>query len=466
MAATDKERFADPGNERMVLSCALRNPDLIIDIAAKVTERDFLSPNHKSLYSVLQYLYEQGLKTFDLMAVVNEASNKGVLELIGGADYVDALQSSLVDPSNLDIYVNRVFDCSTKYKLFLETERIRDNILANTGPADKSVTAPELIAAAESRILDVSMVSNQIEDAEDISVGLRELLEEKARNPIEVLGLSTGVPLLDKAINGFTPGSLTVIAARAKGGKSTLMLNMASNVAYILGKPVLFIDTELTRAEFQMRAVSHISAVPERMVTNGTFATNNQMTENIWRATKIVEQGRLYHRYMPGFTMDAVKSMARKYHARNGIAAVFFDYIKMPEVTKAEGMKEHQLLGNIATGLKDLAGVLNVPVIAAAQIKRGDSNAPKSRFHDTDVADSDRIGRYCNNLLTIASKTKKEREEDGPSCGTHRLQVLLSRAGSPNYHGIDLDCNLPTITMRQAKHQSYGAFEQSQERFS
>ena len=127
----------------------------------------------------------------------------------------------------------------------------------------------------------------------------------------------------------------------------------------------------------------------------------------------------------------------------------------MPEISHGDAMKEHQLLGNIATGLKDLAGQLSIPVVAAAQIKRGDGNTPKTRFYDSDVADSDRIGRYCNNLLTIAMKSKKEREEDGASCGTHRLQVLLARAGTPNYHGIDLHCNLPTITMRQAEHQSY-----------
>jgi len=147
--------------------------------------------------------------------------------------------------------------------------------------------------------------------------------------------------------------------------------------------------------------------------------------------------------------------MARRYHAREGIGAMFFDYIKVPEIAGSETMKEHQLLGNISTGLKDLGGQLDIPVVAAAQIKRGDTTAPKTRFHDTDVADSDRIGRYCNNLLAIGQKSKKEIEEDGLSCGTHRLQVLLSRAGTPSYHGIDLHCDLPTLTMRQAEHQSY-----------
>jgi len=450
-----KEKFSDRGSERMVLSLALRRPDLLIDVSAKLQEHDFLSGNHRALFSVLNSLYEQGVKSFDLMGVVNEATSQGVIDLVGGPEYVDALKSNPVDKSNLPIYLDKVLECSTKYQLYREAEYIQGDILANLGTSEGNVDAGSLLARAESRVLDISMGSRQIEEAEDLGSNLRTLLEEKAANPVDVMGLSTGFPLLDKAINGLMPGSLTVVAARQKGGKSTLLLNMAAHIAYDVGVPVLYIDTELSKQEVQMRLVSHLSGVPERLVTNGRFIENNFFAQNVWRACELVEKSHLYHKYMPGFSMDMVKSMVRKFHARDGIGAFFFDYIKVPEVSGAEAMKEHQLLGNISTGLKDLAGQLNIPAVAAAQIKRGDTTSPKTRFHDTDVADSDRIGRYCNNLFAIGQKSKKEIEEDGFSCGTHRVQVLLARAGTPSYHGIDLHCDLPTLTMRQAEHQSY-----------
>jgi len=453
MSNLTSEKFSDRGSERMVLSLLLREPDLIVDVSAKLVDTDFLSCNHRALYAILGDLYESGAKTFDVMAVVNAATDKGIVDLIGGLDYVDALKSNPVDRANLKVYTSKVLDCSTKYKLYRETEYIQQDILDSL--RSDSSPAEELLARSESRFLDISMASKQVEDAEDLSTGLRTDLEEKATNPVDVLGLSTGLKLLDKAINGLTPGSLTVVAARQKGGKSTLLLNMASHVAYILGVPVLYVDTELSKSEVQMRTIAHLAGVPERLVTNGRFIENERYTENVWRACSIIEKGNLYHKYMPGFTMDTVKSMVRKFHAREGIGAFFFDYIKVPDTTGSDTMKEHQLLGNISTGLKDLGGRLDIPVVAAAQIKRGDSASPKTRFHDTDVADSDRIGRYCNNLLAIGQKTRKEVEEDGVTCGTHRLQILLARAGTPNYHGIDLYCHLPTLTMRQAEHQSY-----------
>lgn len=450
-----KEKFADKGSERMVLACVLNVPDLLIDAASTVSEGDFLSANHRSLFAVLSALYKQGVKTFDIMAVVNEASEKGMLNIIGGPEYVDALMHNPVNPDNLSVYLHKVLECSTKFKLYHQTTIIQEKVLSSAGTAGEDVTADELIAKAESDILEVSMESKQVEEAVNLSDGLEEILKKKEENPVDVMGLSTNIELVDKAINGLTPGSLTIIAARMKVGKSMLMLNWATHIAFTLGVPVLYIDTELSTREVQMRAVSHLSRVPERLVTNGKYIENTSYTNNVWRAHALMGRGQLLHKYMPGFSLDSVRSMVRKYHARYGIGAFFFDYIKLPEVSGGDSFKEHQILGNITTGLKDIAGQLDIPAIAAAQIKRGDSVNPKTRYHDSDVADSDRIGRYCSNLLTLGQKSRKEIEDDGLTCGTHRLQVLLARAGTANYQGIDLHCDFPTLTMTQAQHQAY-----------
>ena len=319
MDADIKDKFTDRGSERMVLSCVLSNPDLLIDVNTRLGERDFLSDNHRALFAILSSLASRGVKSFDIMAVVNEANDKGMLKLIGGAEYVDALTLNTVNPENIDVYVTKVLDCSVKYKLYRRTQQIQENILSNVGTSDESETAELLIAKAETGILEVSMEAKQVEEAIDMGSNIEEVLKAKAEAPVDVLGLETSIELLDKSINGLTPGSLTVVAARQKGGKSTLLLNMATHIAYQMGVPVLYIDTELSTAEVQMRTVSHMSQVPERLVTNGKYIENMSHTDNVWRAQALMQRGQFYHKYMPGFSMDAVKSMVRKYHAREGI---------------------------------------------------------------------------------------------------------------------------------------------------
>jgi len=454
MPEITQEHFSDRGSERMILSCLLRDPDLLIDVAVKLGEHDFLSSNHRTLFSVLQSLYLQGLKTFDLMAVVNEAAEKSVLNLIGGPDYIDALASNVVNPDNLGVYISKVAECSTKYRLYTETQFIQESILTNLGSGENNVSGTELLSRAEARLLDISMESRLTADAVDLGFGLADRLRALAEHPVDILGLPTPIPLLDKLINGLVPSTLTVVAARHKGGKSAFLMNTAAKIAYDLGVPVLYIDTEMGRNQMQTRVVAHMAQVPERAITNGTFIERDIYAANVWRACDIVESGRLYHQYTPGFTMDAVGSLVRKYHARYGIGAFFFDYIKMPESSGAESLKEYQILGNVTTELKNIAGRLSIPVVAAVQLKRGDTAAPKTRFREQDVADSDRIGHYCDTLLALGQKSRSEIEEDGMTCGTHRLQVLLARGGGANYHGIDIHCDFPTLTMRQAQHQS------------
>jgi replicative DNA helicase len=397
-----REEFADKGSERIVISCILQYPDLIVDVEAKLGEVDFLSPYHRAIYVVLKSLYKQGVKQFDLLSVMDEAEKRSLKPTIGSGDYINALFSAVISPGNITVFVNKVLDASLKYKLYLVSQEAQQDVISNAPSQGESVGANYLISKAESRLLDIVLQQNSVEDAEDVADGLEELVQERLDNPVDVLGYSTGFPLLDKKINGLCPKTLTVVAARPKCGKSTLLTNMAARVAYFGGDPVLYIDTEMSTVEMRFRLLSLLSGVPHRLIVNGTFGSNNLYLTNVRKALTIIKKGKILHKYMPGYTIDTVKSQVRKSKLRDGIRAFFFDYIKLPEVTSDTGMKEYQLLGNVATALKDLAGRLDIPVVAAAQVKRSERGVEKSRIGDQDVADSDRLSRYCNNLLAIS----------------------------------------------------------------
>lgn len=456
-----KERFESRGDERIVLACVLQNPDLLVEADHKLSENDFLSEHHRALYSLLKKLDAQGVKSFDLVVVITEAAKFGMEELIGGVDYLNALMSTIVDKANFEVYLNRVVDASTKYKLYLESIHIKDMVMENANQSEGNLDSMALLGKAEARILTIALESSRIEDAQDIGAGLSERLEKLAANPVDVVGYKTGIHLLDKAINGLTPGSLTIVAARPKNGKSTLLMNIAANLTYFYENriPILYIDTEMSREEVQTRLISHLSRVPERLITTGKFSSDptGRQQEAVYKATQIVSSGLYLHKYYPGFTIDGLKTLVRKYKAKEGIGALFFDYIKLSESANLNAAKEHQQLGFLTTSLKDLAGSLNIPVISAAQLRRRESGAKeRTRHTDEDVGDTDRILRYCNNLLAISRKSKQEVEQDGIDCGTHRLQVLASRAGFPMYNGIDLVCDFPTLTFNQASMQANG----------
>ena len=68
-------------------------------------------------------------------------------------------------------------------------------------------------------------------------------------------GVSTGYTKLDELTKGLVGGELTVIAGKTSYGKTTLAINIASQVAK-LGVPVLFVTLEMTKAEIASRFMS------------------------------------------------------------------------------------------------------------------------------------------------------------------------------------------------------------------
>jgi len=237
------------------------------------------------------------------------------------------------------------------------------------------------------------------------------------------------------------------------------MLNWATHMAMVERVPVLYIDTEMTTGEVQTRQLSLISGIPERIIINGLYINDKRQTEAVYYALEIMEMLPYIHKYMPGYRIDDVKSMVRKYKVKEDIGAFFFDYIKMVDLTK--NLNESQMLGIITSSLKDLAGSLQIPCITAVQLKRDSHD--KSKVGSDAVGDSDKILRYCNLLMSLTSKNKREIDSDGVDCGTHRLQILDNRSGSDLYHGIDLLFNKPVLKISESKTQSTDSYmEQKQ----
>ena len=221
-------------------------------------------------------------------------------------------------------------------------------------------------------------------------------------------------------------GTLLVIAARKKMGKSTLLSNIALHVAYKEMKPVLYVDTEMTFDEWRDRAIAVMAGVKEREFKHGGYS--DETYNRLIKATKVIDKGkRLFHEYMPGYSVDKLVALYKRYKQKEDIGLIVFDYLKEPDSSSVDRQrKEYQLLGDITTKLKDLAGKLSIPALTAVQLNRSN-----------DIADSDRIARYGDVICHWAARDNEEMDEGGNSCGSHKLIIKdTRRGGSTNVHGI------------------------------
>jgi len=440
--------YSRPSSERSVISICLQSMTSFIEVYSKLSIEDFLDEGNRAVFTAMSALNSLGVEKFDLDALASYISDIGAIDIVGGYEYIDALFQSTVSKENLDVYVRNVIDASIAYKL---EKKLRENAeyVREKGVLEESDVS-EITSRVEDDILSLSLDTLKIEDGVKIGSNIRERLKEFESNPSTVRGLRSGFDTLDRLVNGFKPGSLSVLAARPKTGKSLTLFQWATHMCTEENIPILYIDTEMTTDEVQTRQLSMLSGVPERIIINGLYINDDKQSEAVYRAVNIMEHMNFTHKYMPGFKIEDVRSMVRKYKAKENIGAFFFDYIKMVDLS--ENFNETQTLGHITSSLKDLAGLLEIPVITAVQLKRDSHD--KSKVGSDAIADSDKILRYCSLLMALTAKTKKEIEDDGRMCGTHRLQILDNRSGVSLYNGIDLEMMKTVLTVKESGHQS------------
>jgi replicative DNA helicase len=411
-----KQKFVTPGDERALLYFAMNDINLFYDISTKVSVEDFLRYEHALLFTVLISLQVKGITEFDLPVVLNAVQTQNVLNLIGGIDYLQTIYTLNASVNNYSVFLENVLEASTKYKLH---KRLSANISDIEENAKEGKSSIELIGNVESGILDLSTESKAIREPINVAEGLREWVEERKDSPIEMTGLDTGYPILNKQIDGLIPGTLFVIAARKKMGKSAFLTNIATYVAYKLHKKsVLYIDTELSFPEWRPRVLATMAGIDERLIKHGGY--NKEQYEKIIKCVEIIEKGKLFHEYMPGYNLDRLVAVYKKYKVKENISLGIFDYIKEPDSKSvSQQRKEHQILGDVTTKLKDIAGELDIPFATAVQLNR-----------QNDIADSDRIARYGDIIAEWAKRTDKELEhvslEEG---GAYKLIVRDTRRG-------------------------------------
>lgn len=417
-----KEMFCRPTDERALIAYCMKDLANYFAVCTKLTPSDFLYSQHEMTMLLFESLIAKGAEKFETNLIIAEATANGVIDVIGGIKYIKTISSMQVDDGNFELYFKAVLEASTKYKLYSILLDKANKIEKN---AKDGIESSELLSGVESSILDLSMTGLNINEPINLGDGLEDYINSLRYNKIELSGLSTGYPILDKQIDGMVPGTLLVVAARKKQGKSTFLSNIAVHVAYRLGIPVLYVDTELSFPEWRSRALATISGVRERDIKHGGY---DDITYNkLMKASTLIDKGRLFHEYMPGYSVDKLVALYKKYKHKEKIGLIVFDYLKEPDSASVDKQrKEYQILGDVTTKLKDLAGQLNIPALTAVQLNR-----------TNDIADSDRIARYADVICFWGDRPEDEIQEGGIECGSHKIVIKdTRRGGATSNYGI------------------------------
>lgn len=445
----------NPNSERSLLSICLNNPDLLVEVENnEVYSQHFTIPTHRHIFTSMMYLYSKGIKPspLSIMEVIADKKVKEEIEKFGGISYIEDMTLMDIDPSNLKIFCAKIKQTYTRKEIYDICESTKNYMLSDES---ETLNPSELVGLIENKI--VEMASEAVNDTGVYKMGtdLAERLEERASRPTLVAGLEVGWHIFDRVTNGGRPGDLIIVCARAKMGKSVLLTNWAKKFAVDDGLPVLYIDTEMTSEEQEDRLLSIITKIPVHEITSGLFAvdtengTKEEKIEKIKIGTKLIQDSPYYHIYMPNFTAEKVTALAKQYKAKFNIQALFMDYIKIPATqgNSLQSMKEYQALGFFTSTLKDIAGLLKIPVYSAVQENRNDEKGTEKGA--SNVAGSDRILQLATKLMFLYAKTEEQIARDSVLLGNRYLKIAYQRNGESDVPPINVQFDNQIVSIRE-----------------
>lgn len=282
-----------------------------------------------------------------------------------------------------------------------------------------------------------------------ISDGLRERLRERIKNPVSLVGIPTGFNRFDGAHGGCRAGSLILVCARMKTGKTMFTNNIAVNVAEQLRIPVLNIDTEMEIEQQQFRAAACLSGLWTDDLECGHINRDQQV--KLGAAIKRLEEMPYYYEQVKGLPFEDILTRIRRWVARyvgfesDGKAKpciIVFDYFQlMTEAELSSRVSVHHKMGFQASALKDLMGELGVPCISFAQANRDGMEFRDERI----LRDADRILDKVTAFWVFRRKGDGEimPARRGELRFTHELYYCMSRFGKgldrENYINIGTD---------------------------
>lgn len=426
--------------EKHVLGGLLKYPNIFPDVDLYLTENDFHSQVHGTIFSVIRSIVLSGEKP-DKVLVANKINNLGISfkDEINIFDYVENLCFTQIAEKAVVEACQELYKMRIRREVFDLAEKIKA-LAKDGGNKDLDALISEADAIYHNKISSYGFTDEPL----NVFDGVEQLIEERGNNPKEENGLITPYKEFNRSYGGLLPGNLYAIVSRPGQGKTTWLNHIAFNTSFKNNIPALVLDTEMSTTEIRFRMVASLTGVPVWYLETGNWRKNPEFFKKVRSAWEQIKKYKYYHYHVGNKTIDQVCSMIRRWHftkvGRGNPSLISYDYIKLTGEKVGANWAEHQAIGDKVDRLKKISEEINAPLITAMQLNRsGESFNRKS----SDVVDdasaislSDRLQWFASFVGIFRRKTNDEMAFDegaqepnrkSNKFGTHKLIPIKTR---------------------------------------
>jgi replicative DNA helicase len=419
------ESLHDKEAERAVLGAMLMDTDVIPRVMPILGETPdaFFTTDHQIIYSAAVEIYDRHSKA-DVLLVADHLKNTDQLKRVGGAIYLYDLQARIVETENTEFHAQIVRDKWMRRQLIQACAAIRE--IAQDG--EKELV--DVLDESQEEIFRLNSLNTHrgfIPLASLINQSLKDI-EELFHKEEQYVGIPSGFTDLDILTSGLQRGDLIIIAARPSMGKTTLVLNIAQNIALEQELPVAIFSLEMPARQVAMRMLAAEAQIDFAKLRIGNITDQNwqDLTQG---ATTLMEAGnRISVHEARGITIQTVRAEARRLKSQQeNLAVIIVDYLQLLRGTGQYTGREQEI-AEISRALKALAWELDVPIVACSQLNRELERRPDKRPQLADLRESGAIEQDAD--LVVFLHRDDYYDEQSEAAGMADLIIRKQRNGA------------------------------------
>ena len=408
MQAQAVDSLSDKEAEQAVLGAMMTEKSVIPRVIALLghTSDAFFTTDHQLIYSAILAVYERVSKA-DPLLVADELKRTSQINRTGGAGYLYELQAPIVETESTEFYADILHEKATRRRLIQAGGTIRE--LAQ----DESIEIAEVLNQAQETVFELGQNEAQrgFQPINPLITTSIDAIEKLFHKQDRFLGIPTGFMDFDHMTSGLQPGNFIIIAARPSMGKTTLVLNMAQNIAIDHERPVAIFSLEMPAQDIVMRMLAAESRIDFGKLRTGNFSEDywRPLTDAAGRLSKapiLINDNR-------GLTIQSLRAEGRRLKGEHGdLALIIVDYLQLLRGTGRYNQREQEI-SEISRSLKVLAWELNVPIIACSQLSREVERRPDKQPQLSDLRESGAIEQDADVVAFLYREDYYEDEDAG-----------------------------------------------------
>ena len=392
--------------ERLILGQALVDNSVIDQISQYIPEEQvFYNTGHQDIWKCILTLHREGATVIDPITIMSQMPEKTNLESPGY--YLTGLMENVVSTSNAEHYAKLVYEKWLIRKVIVKSKKI------------EKVMDLDADGAAQA----LQRLNREIEDILNLRIredfNLDTLISDTVKHMTVTDNIIPfGYKPLDDLTGGMTKGEITVVAGRPGHFKSTMTINIVSNLLN-RGQKVLVFNREMSNVEMMKKLIIIESqTLSYHTMRMGDF--NEADKEELESAKNIItEKYKNLIMYDDVFDIDRAMREIRKHRPD----VVVDDYIGLIDVI---GVEDNRLrVDNIMKQYKRAAKTYGMAAILVSQLNRACEDRANKRPILRDLRDSGSIEQDAEMILFMYYDWRYNYQDS--MVGEHGIEVVLGK---------------------------------------